>query len=86
MLTSNDVTSVLAEENIRKRRLEQELEEARQAVRTRTKFLAAFSEQAKNPLNTVIGMTSIIEEEPGNEELVQKSAMAIKSSSDRLLK
>lgn len=86
LLTSNDVTSVLAEENIRKRRLEQELEEARQAVRTRTKFLAAFSEQAKNPLNTVIGMTSIIEEEPGNEELVQKSAMAIKSSSDRLLK
>ncbi|XOQ51774.1 MAG: histidine kinase [Succiniclasticum sp.] len=85
LLTCNDVTSVLAEENIRNRRLERELEGARQAIQTRTKFIADFGEQVKKPLNTVIGMTSIVEEDARNEELVRRSAAAIKQSSDKLL-
>ncbi|HCJ90515.1 MAG TPA: hypothetical protein DHV71_01295 [Acidaminococcaceae bacterium] len=86
LFTSTDVTSVLAEETRRREKLEKQWEMSRQEVRNRTGFIAKISARLRNPLNTILGMTSIVEEDPRNEELIRKSAFAIRQSSDYLLK
>lgn len=81
-LSCVDVTNVLRNETRQQIRLAEELEQKKEESERKTDFLVSVSEEIKNSLNTVRGMTGIAADDPGNEELVKRSMDAVKKASE----
>ena len=80
-----DVTDVLENEARQRNSLTAELNAKNEENRRKTKFLAQVSEEMKNSLNTVIGMTDIAEEDIRNEKMVRQSLQSIRTSTEHIV-
>lgn len=78
--TGRDITSRVATE----RALEEAREQAEDASRAKSRFLAVVSHEVRTPLNGILGMTHLLLETPLSQEQ-QTYARAVKSSGEALL-
>lgn len=78
--TGRDMTSRVATE----RALEEAREQAEDASRAKSRFLAIVSHEVRTPLNGILGMTHLLMETPLSQEQ-QTYARAVKSSGEALL-
>ena len=63
----------------------QALEVAENANRAKTDFLANMSHDIRTPMNAIVGMTTLLQKDCGNEEKVKEYAKKIELSSKHLL-
>ncbi len=66
-------------------RLKQALELAKSANAAKSSFLANMSHDIRTPINAIIGMTRIAQENPDDEEKTQECLRTIEASSEHLL-
>ena len=58
---------------------------AENANRAKTDFLANMSHDIRTPMNAIVGMTTLLQKDCGNEEKVKEYAKKIELSSKHLL-
>ena len=85
LLTSIDVTDVVAAQERQKSALQAALDSARQANSAKTAFLSSMSHDIRTPLNVIAGMTELAIGEPDNVEQVRESLSTIRDASGHLL-
>lgn len=85
LLTVVDVTEMFMEQEKRREELIVALESARQATRAKSVFLANMSHDLRTPMNAIIGITDIMEEEDADKEKMHEDMAVIRQSSKHLL-
>lgn len=85
LFTSVDVTVILEEEAKRHKEISKALRLSRQSNTVKTDFLSAISHEMRTPMNTILGMANIAEEDMDNSKLVLKSLQTIKESTGKLM-
>lgn len=85
LLTVVDVTEVLREQEQQSEQLHIALENAQQATHAKSRFLANMSHDIRTPMNGIIGMVKLLEDEAGDEQKVKEGLDIIRRSSKHLL-
>lgn len=85
LLTVVDVTEIFMEQEKRREELLKSLESSRQATKAKNTFLANMSHDLRTPMNAIIGMTDIMEEDIENKESMREGLGSIRQSSRHLL-
>ena len=85
LFTLKDIEEVVKEEKDKQEKLEVALQIAEEASATKTHFLANMSHEIRTPMNAIIGLTSIIKEDPENVKQVLDSTDKLETASKYLL-
>lgn len=85
LLTRTDVTSVVAEEEKRRKELQQIALEAESANLAKTQFLSRMSHEIRTPMNAIRGMIAIARENKADYLQVYECLEKIDTSSEYLL-
>ena len=85
LFTITDIDDGVRAEKEKQDKLESALEMAERANAVKTNFLASMSHEIRTPMNAIIGLASIIQEEPKNEKQVADCADKLNAASKYLL-
>lgn len=85
LLVSQDVTALHHREQEEQKRLQQALETAERASRSKTEFLFNMSHDIRTPMNAIMGFTGIAKSHMDDRVRVEDSLNKIESSSKHLL-
>ncbi len=80
-----DITDNIKKNNETKRTLEAALEQANAANNIKIEFLSRMSHEMRTPMNAIMGLSTLIEDEVNNPEALRDYVAKIKNSSDFLL-
>ncbi len=84
-IVRSDITEVLAEERVERKKLEKALEEAEAANRAKSDFLSSMSHDIRTPMNAIMGMTTLALNNMESKERVRDYLKKISMSSHHLL-
>ncbi|MCQ2519337.1 MAG: ATP-binding protein [Lachnospiraceae bacterium] len=85
ILQLQDITDSVKKNNETKETLEKALEQARNANNVKVDFLSRMSHEMRTPMNAIMGLSNLLEDEADNPETLKEYVSKIKSSSDFLL-
>lgn len=80
-----DVTDIYEKERKNSERLAKALEEAKQAAKAKSEFLARMSHEIRTPMNAIIGMCEIAKDDVDKREVIAKEIDQINESGKYLL-
>lgn len=84
-IVRSDITEMLAEERVERKKLEKALEEAEAANRAKSDFLSSMSHDIRTPMNAIMGMTTLALNNMESKERVRDYLKKISMSSHHLL-
>lgn len=85
IVLKQDVTDLVRKDSESKKQLEIALEEARAASNVKTEFLSRISHEMRTPMNAIIGLASLMEDEINNPTMLKDYVGKMKVSSNFLL-
>lgn len=85
VVLKQDITDLVKKNTEAKKKLEVALKEANAANNVKTEFLSRMSHEMRTPMNAIMGLASLIEDEVNNPEALKEYVKKIKGSSDFLL-
>ena len=85
LMAREDVTALRTEQQKQMRLLEEAMELADNASRAKSEFLSNMSHDIRTPMNAVVGFTTLLAKDAGDEEKVRKYTRKIAASSQLLL-
>ena len=85
LVTRMDINDIMKKEKEKQRQLEDALNLAEKANNAKSEFLTTISHEIRTPINVIMGMTQLAEEEKDNHEAVMGYIEEIRLSSRHLL-
>ncbi len=85
IVLEQDVTDLVRKDTEARKKLEVALSEANAANNIKTEFLSRISHEMRTPMNAIMGLASLMEDEIGNPDRLENYIAKMKASSDFLL-
>lgn len=84
-VSRRDVEDIVQEEKAKQEQLEQVLNLAERANSAKSEFLSRMSHEMRTPMNAIIGLVTLAEQETGNPEIIKDYLKKIKASGKHLM-
>ena len=85
LMTVQDITELLSEEEEKSRRMREALSAARESSRVKGEFISRMSHDIRTPMSSIIGFSSLLERDKNDPERIVSDARNIQSAGNELL-
>ena len=85
LMTVQDITELLSEEEEKNRRMREALATARESSRLKGEFISRMSHDIRTPMSSIIGFSSLLERDKNDPERIVSDAQNIQSAGNELL-
>ena len=85
VMTVQDITELLSEEEEKSKKMREALAEVRESNRIKGEFISRMSHDIRTPMSSIIGFSSLLERDKNDPERILSDANSIKSAANELL-
>lgn len=85
LMTVQDITELLSEEEEKSRRMREALAAARESSRVKSEFISRMSHDIRTPMSSIIGFSSLLERDKNDPDRIVSDANNIQSAGNELL-
>lgn len=85
LMTVQDITELLSEEEEKNRRMREALSQARESSRMKGEFISRMSHDIRTPMSSIIGFSSLLERDKNDPERIASDTKNIMSAGNELL-